>query len=133
MYLLTFLARGPGRSSHGASTGKRHLARGPGIRVWGAVAVVGVMTMLGSSAASAGSGPRPLTPPAAKTRAQWQTGIAHARRPGTGCYRAFYPVVAWRATACVRARRIPLRGEQQPAGLPGVAAVRVRLRRMHLF
>jgi len=49
-----------------------------------------------------------VTQPPPRTKAQWQADIAHAREPRTGCYRASYPAVAWHATRCVRAPRIPL-------------------------
>ena len=58
--------------------------------------------------AAAAASASAATQPAPRTKAQWQAGIAHVRQPGTGCYRASYPVLHWRAAKCVTAPRIPL-------------------------
>ncbi len=61
-----------------------------------------VMAALGAGVASAAPAP------AAVTRAGWQADIGHVRQPGTGCYRASYPALAWHAARCVTAPEIPL-------------------------
>jgi hypothetical protein len=72
-------------------------------RLLGAVAIGAVITVLGSSAASAGGTPRPLTQPS------WQHAMKQLRPPGRGCFTASYPTVAWRKARCVTAPRIPYR------------------------
>src|SRR5579859_5189759 len=55
-----------------------------------------------------GPGPARATfPRTVKTRVQWKKDIAQLRQPGSGCYRAAYPVLRWHATRCVKAPRTP--------------------------
>jgi hypothetical protein len=70
---------------------------------------LGLLAAGGSASAQLSS-----TRPAPRTKAQWQADIAHVREPRTGCYRASYPALAWHATRCVTARRIPLAPGPRP-------------------
>jgi len=90
------------------------------MRVLGAVAIAGVITMLGTSAASAGSTPRPLT------QLSWQHAMKQLQPPGRGCFTASYPTVAWRKTQCVTAPLIPYGPVQHS---PSVRGVRHEIRR----
>jgi hypothetical protein len=91
-----------------------------------ALALGTALALAGAASAGAATQPYPVKPslfhlvrhlpsakaaaiqPTATTKAQWRTDIRHVRQPGTGCYRASYPVVAWHATRCVTAPRVPL-------------------------
>jgi hypothetical protein len=53
-----------------------------------------------SAPAAAQSGPR--------TKAAWQTDMAHIRQPGRGCYSASYPALTWHAVKCVTAPKVRL-------------------------
>ncbi len=68
--------------------------------------VLAVMTLAGMSIASGSA--LAATRPGVTTKAQWQAAIAGLRQPGSGCYRASYPALRWRAVRCVTAPRIPL-------------------------
>jgi hypothetical protein len=46
--------------------------------------------------------------PVANTKAAWQADISHVRTPGSGCYRASYPTLAWRAVKCAAAPKVVL-------------------------
>jgi uncharacterized protein YneR len=52
--------------------------------------------------------------PGARTKAQWQGDIAHVRQPGTGCYRASYPVLQWHAVKCITPPNVPLMPAKPP-------------------
>jgi hypothetical protein len=112
MRLLGFPAGSPGGSSRGARGGRRRFAYGHR-RLFQAVVIAGVLTILGSATAAAGSTPRPLT------RASWGHAIKQLALPGRGCFTASYPAVSWRKTTCVTAPNIPYRPFQpSPAVRP---------------
>jgi hypothetical protein len=70
---------------------------------------LGVLAAIALAAMSVGGGSAlAATRPTAKTKAQWQAAISHVRQPGSGCYRASYPSMRWRAVKCVAAPKIPL-------------------------
>ncbi len=48
------------------------------------------------------------THPTVPTKAAWRAAISQVRQPGSGCFRASYPVLLWRAVKCVAAPKIPL-------------------------
>jgi hypothetical protein len=56
---------------------------------------------LGAGAASAATQPVP------RTEVAWQAAIAHVQAPGSGCYHASYPALAWHAVKCVAAPNVP--------------------------
>jgi hypothetical protein len=64
-------------------------------------------TAIAAAGISAGSA-LASTQPNAGTKAGWQAAIARVHVPGSGCYRASYPSLRWRAVPCVAAPRIPL-------------------------
>jgi hypothetical protein len=68
------------------------------------VLAAAALVLAGLSAGAASAAPTPT----AKTKAAWQADIGHVRQPGTGCYRASYPALAWHAARCVTAPKIPL-------------------------
>lgn len=103
MRLFRFPAGSPGRSGLGAHGGRRRSAYGNVKRLFQAVAIAGVLAMLGSTSAVAGSIPRPLT------RASWGHAMKQLAQPGRGCFTASYPAVSWRKTQCVAAPLIPYR------------------------
>lgn len=76
----------------------RNFKRSLGIFAGTALAVAG----LGAGVASAATQPIP------NPKAAWQEAIAHVREPGSGCYRASYPALAWHAVKCVTAPNFPL-------------------------
>jgi hypothetical protein len=70
---------------------------------------LGVLAAIALAVAGAGAGSASAaTPPTAKTKAAWQAAMSHVQQPGTGCYRASYPVLQWHATKCVTAPKLPL-------------------------
>jgi hypothetical protein len=70
---------------------------------------LGVFAAIGLAAMSITSGSAiAATRPTAKTMAQWRTAIAQVRQPGSGCFRASYPVLQWHAVKCVAAPKVPL-------------------------
>src|SRR5262249_10588085 len=85
----------------------------------GVLTAVALLAAAGSSAGLASAATQPV--PGAK--AHWQAGIARVQEPGTGCYRASYPVLQWRATRCVIAPKIPLVPGPRPARHAGPALV----------
>jgi hypothetical protein len=89
-------------------------ARGPRMRLLGVVAIAGALITLGSSAASAGSSPRPLT------QLTWRHDLKQLQLPGRGCFTASYPTVAWRRARCVTAPLIPYRPVQHSPSVRGV-------------
>ena len=69
----------------------------------------GVLAAIALAAMTVSSGSAlAATRPAARTKAQWQAAIARVPQPGSGCYRASYPVLRWHAVRCVAAPAIPL-------------------------
>ncbi|HEX4063560.1 MAG TPA: hypothetical protein VHY58_21305 [Streptosporangiaceae bacterium] len=68
------------------------------------VLAAAVLAVAGVSAGSASA----ATPPVATTKAAWQADISHVQAPGSGCYRAAFPTLAWHAVACVAAPKVPL-------------------------
>ncbi len=120
MRLLRFPSN-PGRSSHGAgSGGRRRSAYGYRTRLFQALAIAGVLAMIGSANAVAGSIPRPLT------RVSWGHAMKQLALPGRGCFTASYPAVTWRKTRCVTAPLIPYRPLRH---LPAVGGVRRKVTR----
>jgi hypothetical protein len=70
---------------------------------------LGVLALTALAAASVGVGSASAaTQGAVRTRAQWQAAIAQVAQPGTGCYRASYPVLRWHAVKCRVAPKFPL-------------------------
>ncbi|HEY1917431.1 MAG TPA: hypothetical protein VGH27_17835 [Streptosporangiaceae bacterium] len=49
------------------------------------------------------------------TKAEWRAALAHVAAPGSGCYRASYPTLAWHATTCTTAPNIRLAPAKVPA------------------
>ncbi len=69
----------------------------------------GVLAALALATAGVTSGSAlAATRPVITTKAQWQAAISQVRQPGSGCYRASYPALRWRAVKCVAAPKIPL-------------------------
>jgi hypothetical protein len=68
------------------------------------VLAAAALMVAGLSAGVASAAPAPTV----STKAGWQADIGHVQQPGTGCYRASYPALAWRAARCVTAPKIPL-------------------------
>lgn len=82
--------------------------------------LAGVLITAASFAAagvSAGAASAATQPPA-RTKAQWQADIARVLEPGTGCYRASYPLLRWQAARCVKAPKVPLRPAPVPRSAP---------------
>jgi hypothetical protein len=76
----------------------------------------GVLALMALTAASIGAGSASAaTQGTIRTKAQWQAAIAQVPQPGTGCYRASYPVLRWHATKCAVAPKFPL-APALPAG-----------------
>jgi len=70
---------------------------------------LGVLVALALAATSViGGSALAATQPTAKTMAQWRAAIGQVRQPGSGCYRASYPALQWRAVRCVAAPKVPL-------------------------
>ncbi len=79
----------------------------------------GVLAAIALAAASVTSGSAlAATRPTVKTKAEWRTAIAQVKQPGTGCFRASYPVLRWHAVTCVAAPKVPL--------VPGPASTSAR-------
>ena len=116
MRIFSFLVGRPGPSGRGAfGEGRRRVARGGRpTRMLGAVAIVGVMIMLGSSASLAAGTPRPMT------QMGWQQAVKQLRVPGRGCFTASYPTVVWQKTRCVTAPFVPYLPVQHPLSMPEV-------------
>jgi hypothetical protein len=114
MRLLGFPDGSPGGSSRGTRAGRRRFAYGYR-RLFQALAIAGVLAILGSATAAAGSTPQPLT------RANWGHAIKRLALPGRGCFTASYPVVSWQKRTCTTAPHVPYQ-PFQPA--PAVRAIR---------
>jgi hypothetical protein len=70
---------------------------------------LGVLAALALATASFTSGSAfAATRPTVKTKAEWRADISRLKQPGTGCFRASYPVLQWRTVKCVVAPKVPL-------------------------
>jgi hypothetical protein len=70
-----------------------------GVLAAAAIAVVG----FGVGSASAAT-----QPAVAHAKVAWQADMANVQKPGSGCYTASYPSLAWHDAKCVTAPNIPL-------------------------
>jgi len=77
------------------------------------VAVLVLLAPAGMGAVSASA----ASPPAPLTMGDWQAEIGQLAAPGSGCFHAAFPVVAWEAAPCVAAPEWPL-APVSPPGIP---------------
>jgi hypothetical protein len=61
------------------------------------------LAVAGFSAGSASA----ATQPTPQAEVAWQAAIAQVPEPGSGCYHASYPALAWHAVTCVAAPNVP--------------------------
>jgi hypothetical protein len=61
------------------------------------------LAVSGLSAGSASAATQPIP----QAKAEWQAAIAQLPEPGSGCYHASYPALAWHAVQCVAAPKVP--------------------------
>lgn len=87
------------------------------------VLAVAALALAGVSAGTASAAASAATPRVAKTKAAWQAAMSDIQQPGSGCYQAAYPVLAWHATKCVAAPKLPLAPTPYRSGHPSPATV----------